>query len=68
MFVSDASNANGNISSDIRGVINVMMLMRLVMFGPYSSRSNEVRIVVTLLVLVMSVSPITSVRSMTLFS
>ena len=32
IFLSDASNANGNISSDIRGVINVMMLMRLVMF------------------------------------
>ena len=35
---------------------------------PYSSLSNEVRIVVTLLVLVMSVSPITVVRSVTLFS
>ena len=32
IFVSDASNANGNISSNIRDVINVMMSVTLVMF------------------------------------
>ena len=32
IFLSDASNANGNISNNIRGVISVMMLVRLVMF------------------------------------
>ena len=32
IFLSDASNVNGNISSNVCGVINVVMLERLVMF------------------------------------
>ena len=32
IFVSDANNANGNISSNIRDVINVMMSVTLLMF------------------------------------
>ena len=46
VFLSGARNTNGNILSNIRDVINARMVVRLVMFGPYSSRSNAVRIAV----------------------
>ena len=64
IFVSDASNANGSLSSNIRDDINVMMSVTL----PMPVRlllflcSIEVRIVVTLVTSVASGTRVTLVR------